>query len=120
MTTTSTPADRKVRDILVRIIETMHDESQRELARDLLLTLPAVRDWPHDTLRAAYEPFSSRRPARNWSSPQQWQAGEPVVEVRRGPARRPQVCPAPIVGPTGTIDPCHPASPRPAAQQSAF
>lgn len=35
----------------------MHDESQRELARDLLLTLPAVRDWPHDTLGAAYEPF---------------------------------------------------------------
>src|SRR5207342_1206405 len=52
MRSTSTPADHKVHDILVRIIETMHDESQRELARDLLLTLPAVRDWPHDTLRA--------------------------------------------------------------------
>ena len=62
MTTTSTPADRKVHDILVRIIETMHDESQRELARDLLLTLPAVRDWPHDTLRAAYEPFVRAAP----------------------------------------------------------
>lgn len=62
MRSTSTPADRKVRDILVRIIETMHDESQRKLARDLLLTLPAVRDWPHDTLRAAYEPFTFAPP----------------------------------------------------------
>lgn len=62
MRSTSTPADRKVRDILVRIIETMHDESQRELARDLLLTLPPVRDWPHDTLRAAYEPFTFAPP----------------------------------------------------------
>lgn len=26
------------------------------------LTLPPVQDWPHDTLRAAYEPFTFAPP----------------------------------------------------------
>jgi hypothetical protein len=49
------PADRRVHDILVRIIETTTDDAQRETARELLLTLPPMREWPEDTLRAMYE-----------------------------------------------------------------
>ena len=49
------PADRRVHDILARIIETTTDDAQRETARELLLTLPPMREWPEDTLRAMYE-----------------------------------------------------------------
>jgi hypothetical protein len=49
------PADRRVHDILVRIIETTTDDAERETARELLLTLPPMREWPEDTLRAMYE-----------------------------------------------------------------
>ena len=49
------PEDRRVHDILVRIIETTTDDAQRETARELLLTLPPMREWPEDTLRAMYE-----------------------------------------------------------------
>ena len=49
------PADRRVHDILVRIIETTTDDAQRDTARELLLTLPPMREWPEDTLRAMYE-----------------------------------------------------------------
>jgi len=49
------PADRRVHDILVRIIETTTDDAQRETARELLLTLPPMRELPQDTLRAMYE-----------------------------------------------------------------
>ena len=49
------PADRKIHGILVRIIETTTDEAHRELARELLLTRPPMREWPEDTLRSMYE-----------------------------------------------------------------
>ena len=35
--------------------ETTTDDAQRETARELLLTLPPMREWPEDTLRAMYE-----------------------------------------------------------------
>ena len=49
------PADRRVHHILVRIIETTTDDAHREPARELLLTLPPMREWPEDTLRSMYE-----------------------------------------------------------------
>ena len=53
------PIDRKVHDILVHIMETTTDEGRRQRARDLRFTLPPVKDWPDETLRAAYERFMS-------------------------------------------------------------
>jgi hypothetical protein len=48
-------ADRRIHGILVQILETTTDDAQRELARDLLLTLPPMREWPEHTLRAMDE-----------------------------------------------------------------
>ena len=52
------PVDRKINDILVHIVETTTDDDQRRIARDLMLTLPPVKDWPEDTVRAVYELMS--------------------------------------------------------------
>jgi hypothetical protein len=49
------PVDRKIHDLLVHIIETTTDVSQREIARDLLVTLPPLREWSEDSLRAMHE-----------------------------------------------------------------
>ena len=46
------PVDRKIHGILVHIIETTTDVAQREIARDLLVTLPPLREWSDDSLRA--------------------------------------------------------------------
>ena len=47
------PLDRRVHAILARIAETTTDERHRELAQDLLLTLPPVQHWPAEAVRAA-------------------------------------------------------------------
>ena len=49
------PVDRKIHDILVHIMETTTDLSHREIARDLLVTLPPLREWSEDSLRAMGE-----------------------------------------------------------------
>ena len=49
------PVDRKIHDILVHIMETTTDVSQREIACDLLVTLPPLREWSEDSLRAMHE-----------------------------------------------------------------
>ena len=49
------PVDRKIHDLLVHIIETTTDVSQREIARDLLVTLPPLREWSEVSLRAMHE-----------------------------------------------------------------
>ena len=53
------PVDRKIHGILVHILETTTDDAQRQIARDLLLTLPPMREWPEDSLRAMYELMAS-------------------------------------------------------------
>ena len=47
--------DRKIHDILVHIAETTTDDAQREVARDLMLTLPPVSDWPQTAFHAMSE-----------------------------------------------------------------
>lgn len=49
------PVDRKIHNILVHIIETTTDVSQREITRGLLVTLPPLREWSEDSLRAMRE-----------------------------------------------------------------
>ena len=49
------PVDRKIHDILVHIIETTTDVSQRGIARELLVTLPPLRQWSEDSLRAMHQ-----------------------------------------------------------------
>jgi hypothetical protein len=49
------PADRKIHGILVHIAETTTDDAQRQIARDLLFTLPPMREWSEDSLRDMYE-----------------------------------------------------------------
>jgi len=51
----SRPLSRKIHDILVHIIETTTDVTQREISRDLLVTLPPLREWSEDSLRAMHE-----------------------------------------------------------------
>jgi hypothetical protein len=55
------PVDRRIHDILVHIAETSSDDSQRALARDLMLTLPPVKHWPEHTVGALYERFAFAR-----------------------------------------------------------